>query len=285
MAVELRERRGRGRPRTTPEGSAGAVQSLDRALALLRLVAEADGLSLTELAERADMAPSTVYRLLTTLQGHGIVGFQESEQRWQVGVETFRIGCAFLRRTKISEAGRAIMRHLMEATGETVNLGLPDGHDVVFVSQVETHQPIRAFFRPGARGPLHASGIGKALLAHLPDSDVDSLLRERGLTAFTEKTIVERAALATALSEIRRRGWSLDDEERTIGMRCVAAPIFNEFAEPIGGISVSGPSLRLPNDRLEEIGGRVKVAAAQITRSIGGSGFGEDAKSISTVQA
>ena len=134
------------------------------------------------------------------------------------------------------------MRELMAATGETANLAIADGGQVVFISQVETHEPIRAFFRPGTRGPIHASGIGKALLAYQPPEAVERIMREQGLVAFTARTITDRARLMAELDEIRARGWAIDDEERTEGMRCIAAPIFNEFREAMAGVSISGPT-------------------------------------------
>jgi len=271
MAIETPVRRGRGRPRSTAESSsAGAVQSLDRALKLLKLVAAADGLSLTELSQRAGFPPSTAHRLLMTLQSHGIVDFIEERQQWAVGVEAYRIGSAFQRRAQVAEVGRAVMHDLMEASGETVNLAIADDGDVIFISQVETHEAIRAFFRPGSRGPMHASGIGKALLAELSDQKVKALLQAKGLAGFTDKTIVDTARLAAELETTRKRGWALDDEERTLGMRCVAAPIYNEYGEAVAGISVSGPSVRIPDERIGELGPQVKRAAEQITKSIGG---------------
>ena len=105
--------------------------------------------------------------MLTTLQNHGMVEFDTSDQLWSIGVETYRMGAAFLRRRKLVDRARIVMQELMEKTGETANLGVAEDDCVVFVSQVETHQAIRAFFRPGTRSPFHASGIGKAMLAHL----------------------------------------------------------------------------------------------------------------------
>jgi IclR family acetate operon transcriptional repressor len=141
---------------------------------------------------------------------------------------------------------------------------------VVFVSQVETHQAIRAFFRPGTRTAFHASGIGKAVLAHLDEERVAAIIKKAGLEAFTEKTLSTMPALTRNLAEIKARGWSVDDEERNFGMRCVAAAIFNEFGEPVGGVSVSGPTVRVTPERLFEIGPAVRDAAAAITAMIGG---------------
>jgi IclR family acetate operon transcriptional repressor len=270
--METAEKRQRGRPRSfNAPADAGPVQALDRALRILAIVAEGNGLSLSEVAASSGLAPSTAYRMLTTLEGHGMVEFEKTEQLWSIGVETYRMGSAFLRRRKLVDRARIVMQDLMEKTGETANLGVAEDDCVVFVSQVETHQAIRAFFRPGTRSSFHASGIGKAILAQLAPERVTAIIRKAGLEAYTPKTLASAPALMRDLDDIKTRGWSVDDEERHPGMRCVAAAIFNEFGEPVGGVSVSGPTVRVTRERLTEIGPLVLDAAAEITKMIGGT--------------
>jgi len=266
----MEQKRSRGRPKSfNPNPEQTTVQALDRAIVILKVLAGGEGMSLTELAEASGQATATVYRVLSTLAAHGIVEVQPATQLWFVGQEAFRIGSAFLGRTTLVEEARLVMRELMAATGETANLAIADGAEVVFLSQVETHQPIRAFFRPGTRGPIHASGIGKALLAWYPAEAVDGIVT-RGLAAFTAHTITDRGRLQAEMAEIRARGWAIDDEERTEGMRCIAAPIFNEFREAVAGVSVSGPSVRMDR-QAEGIGPMVRSAADRITRATGGT--------------
>jgi len=265
------EKRSRGRPRGSaamPE--AASVQSLDRAVALMKLVAAGSGLSLTEISQQSGLAASTAYRMLTTLQAHGMLEFNEADQLWFIGIETFRMGAAFLRRRKLAEQGRAIIQELMMLSGETANLAVADEDCVVFVSQVETHEAIRAFFRPGTRSPLHASGIGKAILAFMEPRQCDAMLSRLTLEVFTEKTHTTRASLAADLTAIRRRGFSVDDEERNLGMRCVAAPVFNEFSEAVGGVSISGPTVRVTDAKIAALGPAVNAAARKLTLAMGG---------------
>ena len=272
MVTQSERKKTRGRPRSASTGKpVVTVQALDRAFGLLKALASTDHLTLTELALGADMAPSTAHRLLMTMQRHGIVAFDEAAQHWMVGVETFRIGSSFVRHTNVVQAGRAVMRELMKDTGETANMAIADNGDVVFLSQIESHEAIRAFFRPGTRGPLHASGIGKALLAEMPRDEIEQILQKKGLPSFTPNTITSADALFADLDQIRKRGWSIDDEERNIGMRCLAATIYNELGEPVAGVSISGPTVRMPDDRLGELGPTVKRAAAKITDAIGGA--------------
>lgn len=265
------EKRQRGRPRLLPAGAEpGGVQALDRAVALLGLVADGNGMSLSEIASAAVLPPSSTYRLLATLQRHDLVEFDEAQQLWHIGAACFRIGSAFLRRRKVSEAGRQVMQRLVDTTSETVNLAVGTEDGVVFVGQVETHEPIRAFFRPGTTSPYHASGVGKAMLAHLPEDRLAVLVGRGGLQRFTPTTIGDRAGLARALARVREQGFAVDDQERHLGMRCVAAAIFNEFAEPVAGLSVSGPTVRMTPEAVLRIGPLVAEAAAEVTRGIGG---------------
>ncbi len=264
-------KRTRGRPRAFNSDAEGAtIQSLDRAVSILKVLAGGEGMSLSELAEAAGQAPATVYRVLQTFAAHGIVEFHAARQLWYVGPEAFSIGAAFLTRTSLVEQARGVMRELMAETGETANLAIADGAEVVFLSQVETHETIRAFFRLGSRAPIHASGIGKALLAFASQERIAKATRGP-LDAFTQHTLTDPERLVAELAAIRARGWAMDDEERTVGMRCIAAPIFNEHREAVAGVSISGPTLRVTRDRGSEYGTAVHDAADRITRAIGGA--------------
>ena len=264
---QLRAKPGRKASENTVRSS---VQVLDRSLKLLDLVASADGAALTELSDQSGMAPSTVHRLLTSLANHGMVTHDSETGAWTIGLKAFEIGNAFLRFRKLGTISRPFLKQLMEHSGETANIGIEDGGDVVFISQVESHAPMRAFFRPGRRGPIHASGIGKAILSTWDNAGIERLLTPRPLARFTEKTRDTLPKLLTDIETIRTRGWSIDDEEHTLGMRCLAAPIFNEYGEAIAGISVSGPAVRLLDETLTALGPVVKAAADGVTQAMGG---------------
>ncbi|SMD14688.1 transcriptional regulator, IclR family [Fulvimarina manganoxydans] len=197
--------------------------------------------------------------------------FTPDDLRWHIGAHAFVVGARFLRRTSLVERARPIMRRLMEATGETANLGIVQGSAVLFVSQVETHASIRAFFPPGTLSPLHASGIGKALLAEMPAERLDRVIATNGLATFTAKTLTTHKALADDLDRVRARGHAIDDEERTDGMRCVAAAIFDVHGEAVAGISVSGPITRMSLETTTRHAATVMAAAGELTDAIGGA--------------
>jgi len=271
VMAENREKT-RGRPGRKPAENAAAssVQVLDRSLKLLVLVAEADGAVLTDLADQSGMAPSTVHRLLTSLAQHGMVTHDSETGAWTIGVKAFEIGTAYLRFRKLGTISRPFLKQLMEESGETANIAIEDDGDVVFISQAESHAPMRAFFRPGRRGPIHASGIGKAIMSTWLDSRIGTVLSGRPLQHFTDRTRDTLPALLADIAEIRLRGWSIDDEEHTLGMRCVAAPIFDEYGEAVAGISISGPAVRLPDERVAALGPLVRAAAEELTKAMGG---------------
>lgn len=267
-------KRPRGRPRSRfTESTAGTMQALDRALAVLTAVAREEGVNLTDLSLALGIPTATTHRILTTLQGRDFVRFDEERQDWTIGIEAYRTGVAYLKRTNLADAGRPVMRRLMEQTGETANLAVPDGAQVVFIGQVETGNPIRAFFPPGSRTPMHASGTGKAILAALPEERLLALLKGAGLPGFTGNTHVTPRTLFDDLARTRARGWSFDRDERYDGMSCIGAAIFNDRAEPCAGVSISGPSSRFSDDRIADLGGAVAQAAAQITHLIAGKGL------------
>lgn len=265
------EKRPRGRPRSQfKESSAGTLQALDRALSVLVRVSQGDSPTLSDLSREMEVPTATTHRILTTLQNHGFVSFDDARQEWRIGVEAYRTGAAFLKGNSVIEVGQSFMRKLMRQTGETANLAVPDGEHVVFVGQVEASNVIRAFFPPGTRTSMHASGTGKAILAAMSDAALDRVLSSMELEAYTEQTRASREMLLRDLDAIRARGWSHDREERHLGMSCIGAAIYDANGVPHAGISVSGPTSRFSEDRLTELGDQVAQAAREITQLSGG---------------
>ncbi|WP_299351168.1 HTH-type transcriptional regulator BhcR [uncultured Shimia sp.] len=262
--------RKKGRPKAfNSEASTNPIQSLDRALVVLETLGMHSGLTLSELADELDQSPATMYRVLSTLSARGFVETDPQTQEWHIGPVSFRLGSAFLRRSSVVERARPVMRKLVEATGETANLGIEKDNRVMFVSQVETHESIRAFFPPGTQSQMHASGIGKALLSLFPERRMDRFLREQQLTRFTDKTLSDPDTIRAEMAKARTLGYAVDDEEKNLGMRCVAAPIVNFYGEAVAGISVSGPVSRLTTDRIPEVAALVSEAAQELSRGLG----------------
>ena len=247
------------------------VQSLVRALTLLNALSEADeGIALTELAQQVGLTTSTAHRLLTTLQQERYVHFHGERRVWSVGVQAFIAGKAFLKTRSVVASARTQMRALMEESEETVNMAVEDQYEAVYLSQVECRQMMRVFARPGGRVPLHCSSVGKALLMAMPDNELARVLHQRGLPRLTSKTISTPAALRRDLQQAREQGYAIDDEEHAVGLRCIAAPIFNENAEALAAISLSGPMARIADARIPLLGDLVRRKADAISAQLGG---------------
>ncbi len=253
-------------------GGPGLVQSLARGLSLLDSLAESpDGVSLSDLCQQVGLSISTAHRLLTTLEQQGYVRCHPGSRSWSIGVQAFIVGSAFIKARDLVEIARPRMRSLMEQSGETVNFAVIDGGEAVFLAQVQCRQMMRALAPPGVRVPLHCSGLGKALLAALPEAEVGSILRRHGLPRLTPRTLTTVARLRTELQRIRERGYALDDEEHSIGLRCVAAAVSDEHGEPAGAVSLSGPAVRLPDERIASLGTLVRETAEAISAAFGGN--------------
>jgi len=266
----MTERRPRGRPRAFDDKTdQNRIQSLDRAMRVLEELATTGARPLSDLANGLGESAATVYRVLVTLEARGIVELDPFDQTWSVGPAAFRIGSAFLRRTSVVERARPILRSLMADTGETANLGVARGDAVLFVAQAETHESLRAFFPPGTLSPLHASGIGKALLAEFDPDRLATYLDTTDRVPFTAHTLTAAECLRADLAQIRERGYALDNEERNEGMRCVAAPVFNALGEAVAGLSISGPTSRVTADHAADLGRRVAAAAQALSHALG----------------
>jgi IclR family transcriptional regulator, acetate operon repressor len=264
----------RNRSRTRPGRAAaanGLVQSLGRAIDILEVLAEDDeGFRLIDLAERVGLSPSTTHRLLTTLEQRSFVQSDRTDNLWHIGVGCFAVGATFLRRRNVVAQALPFMRRLRDEAGETVNLGVEQDGEVVFLTQVESREVMRAITRPGGRSAMHCSGMGKALLAAAGDDALAAILRKRGLRRVTPHTIVRPTALRADLEATRRRRYAVDDEENSVGLRCIASAIFDEHEQPFAAVSLAGPKVRLSDERIQALGPTVASIAAEITRALGG---------------
>ena len=257
------------RGRQPPVG-AGHTQALSRGLALLEALAATEGgATLTAIAERLALPAPTAHRLLATLEQAGYVQ-QGPGGEWLVGVRAFRVGSAFLDHRNLVVEAYPHLKRLMEQSGETTNLAVIDDGEAVFVEQVQCRELMRMSTKLGARAPLHASGVGKAMLAAMPDDAASAALAKRGLIQHTVRTVTSRERLAQELATTRERGYAIDDEEHADGLRCVAAPIWDENGEAWAAISLAGPTSRITPARVDGLGELVRRIANDITIALGG---------------
>ena len=274
MVATVPAKRGRKPAATTAAAQQGGqVQSLTRGLKLLEWIAEThSSVALTELAQQAGLPNSTTHRLLTTMQQLGFVRQVGELGHWAVGAHAFIVGSSFLQSRNLLAIVHPILRKLMEESGETVNLAVLDqsDHQAIIIDQVQCTQLMRMSAPIGGKLPMHASGAGKAFLSQLSEEQVTGLLHRKGLHAYTHATLVSPLHLKDDLAQTRKRGYSFDDEEHALGLRCVAACIYDEHREPFAAISISGPISRITDDRVTEFGAMVIKAAKEVTLAYGG---------------
>lgn len=270
MDIKVTTKR-RGRKPSNPPAAGGRVQSVTRGLAVLEKLAEAEGgVSMTDLSQRLGLPPSTTHRLLSTLEKMGYVYQHGEVGLWYVGVRAFSIGCAFLHNRDLVAQAHPFLRALMEKSGETTNLAVFEDGEVVIIDQVQCREMMRMIANLGSHAPIHASALGKAFLASLPEADIAGILQRKGLPRLSPNTIDTPAKLRAELEITRRRGYAIDDEEHAVGLRCIASAIYNEHSEPLAAISISGPKPRISDVRMHEMGVIVRRAAAAVTAAMGG---------------
>ncbi|HEV7436809.1 MAG TPA: IclR family transcriptional regulator [Pseudorhizobium sp.] len=249
----------------------GSVQSVDRALRLLEILGEdEEGYRLTDLAARAGLSPSTVHRLLTTLEKRRFVQFDQSDGMWHIGRQAFQVGSTFARQRNFVAPALPYLRRLRDQTRETANLGVADEGQIIFLAQVESREIMRAITRVGGSTPMVNSGMGKAILACYGPNDVATIVATHGMHKLTSRSITRASDLRAQLTRIRQQGYSVDDEEFLTGLRCIAAVVFNHQADPLCAISVSGLAQRLTDERVASIGPLVAETARELTFALGG---------------
>jgi IclR family acetate operon transcriptional repressor len=249
----------------------GGVQSVDRALVIIETLAEDDeGYRLSDLAVRTGLSTSTAHRLLATLEKRRFVHFDRIQSKWHVGAQSFAVGATFARRRNFVAQAMPYLRKLRDLTRETANLAVVDDQSIIVLTRMESREIMRSLTKVGGRVAMVASGVGKAVLATYSDEDVNAIICRQGMPRLTEKSIVRPGELFKELQTIRRQGYAVDDEEARIGLRCIAAVVYNDCCEPLAAISVSGMTSRLTDDRLPVLGRIVCEVAAELTVALGG---------------
>jgi IclR family acetate operon transcriptional repressor len=243
---------------------AEAVRSLERAFELLEHLADAGGeMALSELTEASGLPMPTIYRLMRTLVNRGYIR-QEPSKRYALGPRLIRLGDGASR--LLGSWARPVLTELVHATGETANLAVLEGDEVVYVAQVPSRHSMRMFTEVGRRVQPHCTGVGKALLAQLPVETARAILGRTGMVAHTPRTFTDAEALLAELLKIREQGYALDDEEQELGVRCVAVPLTGAPAP--AALSVSGPSGRMTPEVVQRVVPLMQLAADRFTKDL-----------------
>jgi DNA-binding IclR family transcriptional regulator len=224
--------------------SDGGVKSADRVMAVLDLVAERGHMSFTEIMGHLALPKSSAHSLLRTMQRRRYLDFDDATKTYRIGTHVWELAQAAHEIEDLRTLLKPLMDELRDATEETVQLAILDGTDAVYLALAESPHPVKLTSRAGARLPAHSSAIGKSLLSTLAPEDARRRLSGADLPRFTEHTMATVDELMTELEKVRRLGYSVDDEEFAIGLRCIAMPIHDRAGEPVAAMSVSIPTPR-----------------------------------------
>jgi len=242
------------------------VKSIERAFLLVDALAEEPREhSLTELSKKLGWPKSTVHGVLSTLVQYRYAEQSEETGRYRLGIRFFELGNKVGKMWDIRSIAIPYMQKLNAELGEMVQLGTEDRGEMLYLEKLDSTHLIRIVSEIGGRLPIHCTGLGKAMLAYMPPLKVKKIIREHGLTSYTANTITHPAALERELQSIREKGYAIDDGEIMLGLRCVAAPIFDGKGQVKYALSISGMQGNLEGAKLERIKNHVVKAAAAIS--------------------
>ena len=247
-----------------------AVQAVNNAIDILELLGDGEHeLSISDVVTKLNLTRSNVNKLLATLEMFGYVEYNRYTGNFRLGVKTFQISQAYINKLNIIEISIQVLQQLKQQTGESAYISVMRDGNVVYLNVIETDHAVRVLPRIGNVGPAYATATGKAQLAYYDQRDIDKLYPGEMIT-FTKNTIGSMDALKADLKLIKERGYSMDDEEYELGVRCVGAPVRDFMGNVIAGISVSAPVERIPMERVEaEVAHIVQEAAKALSVKFG----------------
>ncbi len=247
----------------------GIVKSVWRAMKILESFQNEESMSVTQISKKLNFPKSSVYEILTTLVSEGIVEKDGDLGRYHLGIRLFELGNQARSNLGIHKIATPFLKELNKQFDETVHLTILDEDEVLYIECFESTKRLRTYSVIGVRAPLHCTGVGKAMMAFLPKSEIERIVRLKGLTRFTENTITDPKALMRELEKTAIRGFAVDNLEHEEGVRCIAAPIYNHEGKVFASISVSGPVQRIPDAQVPEIARKVVRATLEISKRLG----------------
>jgi IclR family KDG regulon transcriptional repressor len=256
-----------GEPRSKTRYSVDAVS---KAFDILQVFIDSkkESLALGEITTLVKLNKNAVFRLLFTMAEKGFLKKDEENGRYSLSPKCIELARVARLANDLRTVALAYMRRLREQFEDTVNLAILEHGQIRYIEVLESSQRFKIVANPGERDPVHCTALGKAMLAHLPEHEVKTILELRGMTKFTGTTITTQSRLIEELAKVRRRGYAINDGEMVEASRCVAVPILNTSKEPVAAISISGPVARMADSRVAEIGMQLLQCAAEISNRV-----------------
>ncbi len=256
---------------TSTTAELGGVRVLHKTLDILEAIKSREaGFKLAELAREVELPKATVYRILTTLEGRGYLD-RASDGCYRMARKLFNLQRSESAEQILNRVALPVMDRVVEATKETVNLGILDAGEVVVINTVESPQAVRMSSKIGNRRHLHSTALGKIFLAGLPEKEFLRLIRMKGLPRLTEFTLTERSAVVAEIARVRKQGWAMDNQENEIEGRCIGAPVVAPDGRVVAALSISGPVFRMDVARAKALVPQLKAFCAEISGKVGQS--------------
>ena len=254
------------RPRESKSAPVGVVTKVLHILETLH--AAPAGLQLKDVALLTGINKSTAYRFLAHLEHEGYV-FRDGSGAYAIGVRLARLAAGTSYQTTLRKLSRPILQQLWRATGETVNLAVMDGREVLYLDVMESSHTFRLVSQVGIRRPVYCTALGKVMLAFTPEEEQQYFFTGLNFERFTPHTVKGVQPLRKEFALIRQRGYSIDNEEAYLGSRCIGAPIFESSGKIAAALSVSGPTTRVTRERVPAFASLAKNAAMAISKTLG----------------
>ena len=255
------------------DNSSYYIKSVGKALMVIEEIIKNDQpLGLTELSNKLSLNRSTVYRILKTLQDEFYLEqISNNNKKYVIGTKLIGLSSCIIEDLDLKKIAKPHLEELQKQTGETVHLAMmgESERDVVYIDKVDSGRTIKMSSGIGKRVPMHSTSLGKVMLAYLSDEKKKEILDKIELKEFTYNTITSEEELLERLEDVKECGYALDDEENDENVRCIAAPIFDNGGNVAGAISISGPSIRLTRERLEEISELILDYSRSISEDLG----------------
>jgi IclR family KDG regulon transcriptional repressor len=247
------------------------VQAVANALEILEFLSTTTECGVSDLARTLGCQKSTVFRLLSTLKETGYITQDGSSEKYSLSLKLFKIGSRVVNDLDLNKSALPIITRLAQTTSETVHLCALDNDQLVYLQKIESTYSLKVTMmsRIGQGTPFYCTGVGKVLLAWQDSERIQAYLRSVNMESYTESTITDPLALASELQKVRIAGIAYDREEHELGVRCIAAPIFNQQGMVIAALSVSGPTVRMTDKQMESIRELVKDSAFEISAKMG----------------
>lgn len=247
------------------------IQAVSHALDLLeQFHGDVDELGVTELSKRLKLHKNNVFRLLATLESRGYIEQNRATENYRLGLKSLELGQTFIKQMGLLRQAKPILERMVKECNETSYVAIFKEGYIVYLDVVETDLTVRVVSRVGSRLPAYCTAAGKVHLAYMSEEEVDALLPTREFKGYTPTTVTDKEKLKAELRQIAEQGYSIDNEELDLGVRCVAGPIRDYTRRIVGAISVSGPSMRLSDERIEkELIPLVTSAAEDLSTRLG----------------